>query len=72
MNFEDLSPEVRKQIEEAFSPELLEKAKGAQSMEELLDIVEKEGMELSDEQLELVAGGCGGCYGYNCGSHSSC
>jgi hypothetical protein len=41
-------------------------------MEELLDIVEKGGMELSDEQLELVAGGCGGCYGYNCGSHSSC
>lgn len=72
MNYEDLSPEVRKQIEEAFSPELLEKAKGAQSMEELLDIVEQEGMVLSDEQLELVAGGCGDCYGYNCGSHSPC
>ena len=51
---------------------MLERAKDAQSMEELLDIVESEGMELTDEQLELVAGGCGGCYGYNCGSHSSC
>ena len=72
MNINDLSPELQEQVKEAFSPELLEKAKAAQSMEELLDIVESEGMELSDEQLELVAGGCGGCYGYNCDSHSSC
>ena len=62
MNINDLSPERQEQIKEAFSPELLEKAKAAQSMEELLDIVEAEGIELSDEQLELVAGGCGGCY----------
>jgi hypothetical protein len=62
MNITDLSPELQEQIKEAFSPELLEKAKAAQSMEELLDIVEAEGIELSDEQLELVAGGCGGCY----------
>ena len=59
MNINDLSPELQEQIKEAFSPELLEKAKAAQSMEELLDIVEAEGIELSDEQLELVAGGCG-------------
>lgn len=58
MNIEDLSPEIQEQIKEAFSPELLEKAKSAQSMEELLDIVEEEGVVLSDEQLELVAGGC--------------
>lgn len=62
MNINDLSPELQEQIKEAFSPELLEKAKAAQSMEELLDIVEAEGIVLSDEQLELVAGGCGGCY----------
>ena len=62
MNINDLSPELQEQIKEAFSPELLEKAKAAQSMEELLDIVEAEGIELSDAQLELVAGGCGGCY----------
>ena len=62
MNINDLSPELQEQIKEAFSPELLEKAKAAQSMEERLDIVEAEGIELSDEQLELVAGGCGGCY----------
>lgn len=59
MNIEELSPELQEQIKEAFSPELLEKAKTAQSMEELLDLVASEGMELSEEQLELVAGGCG-------------
>ena len=69
MNFENLSPEVQEQIKEAFSPELLERAKNAQSMEELLDIAEKEGIVLSDEQLELVAGGCG-CYDLHCGPHS--
>ncbi|MBQ6454003.1 MAG: hypothetical protein IJJ14_06580 [Coriobacteriales bacterium] len=69
MNFENLSPEVQEQIKEAFSPELLERAKKAQSMEELLDIAEKEGIVLSDEQLELVAGGCG-CYDLHCGPHS--
>ena len=60
MSFADLSPEVQGQIKDAFSPELLERAKAAQSMEELLDIVENAGVELSDEQLELVAGGCCG------------
>lgn len=72
MNFENLSPEVQEQIKEAFSPELLERAKNAKSMEELLDIVEKEGIVLSDQQLEIVAGGCGGCYDYHCDSLFSC
>ena len=71
MNIENLSPEVQERIKEAFSPELLERAKGAQSMEELLDIVERENIELSEEQLELVAGGYT-TFEPNCRSDSLC
>lgn len=39
------------------SPELQEKAKNASSPEELLALAKAEGFDLSDEQLESVAGG---------------
>lgn len=38
------------------SPELIEKAKGL-SPDELADLAKSEGIDLSDEQLEAVAGG---------------
>ena len=46
MNFDDLK-----------NPELQEKLKACTSVEELVALAEKEGMELSDEQMEAVAGG---------------
>ena len=46
MNFEDLK-----------NPELQEKLKAVKTPEELLAITKKEGFELSDAQLEGVAGG---------------
>lgn len=39
------------------NPELKEKARACHSAEELLELAKEEGMELSDEQLEAVAGG---------------
>ena len=45
MNYDDLNPE------------LLEKAKACETPEELLALAKEEGYELTDEQLEAVAGG---------------
>ena len=45
MNFEDLAPELQK------------KAKACKSPEELLALAKAEGYELSDAELEQVAGG---------------
>ena len=46
VNFEDLK-----------NPELQEKLKNAQTPEELVALAKAEGVELSDEQLEAIAGG---------------
>ena len=39
------------------SPEQLERAKACKSPEELLAVAREEGYELSDDQLEAIAGG---------------
>ena len=39
------------------TPEQIEKAKAAKSTDELLALAKEEGVELTDEQLEAVAGG---------------
>ena len=40
-----------------FTPEQLEKAKATTSTEELLELAKSEGIDLTDEQLDAVAGG---------------
>ena len=40
------------------NPELSEKAKACKTPDELLELARQEGYELSDEQLEVTAGGC--------------
>ena len=55
MNIEDLSPELQ------------EKVKSCQSGEELMALAKEEGYDLTDEQLEAVAGGSSPCWG-----HDSC
>ena len=47
MNFEDLSPELQ------------EKAKTCTSPDEILELAKEAGYELSDEELDQVAGGKG-------------
>ena len=46
------------------TPEQLEKAKACTTPEELLALAKEEGYELSEEQLEGVAGGAGWCSDY--------
>ena len=47
-------------MENKFTPELIEKAKSAKTPEELLALAKENGIELSDDELDNVAGG--GCY----------
>lgn len=42
---------------EGLAPELKEKARACKTPEELMALVQAEGVELSDEQLEAVSGG---------------
>ena len=65
MKFNELSPEMQEQIRKAFPQELLEKAEKCESIEEIMDMIDKENLELTKEQLELVAGGCWGS-GHRC------
>ena len=44
------------------SKELLKKAKTAKTAQELLELAKAENIELSDEELDNVAGGCGRDY----------
>ena len=46
MNFEDLK-----------NPEFQEKLKSAKTADELVELAKAEGMELTDDQLEAIAGG---------------
>ena len=39
------------------SPELLEKAKACQSAEEIFELAKNEGVELTEEQIDAIAGG---------------
>ncbi|MCR5339331.1 MAG: hypothetical protein K6E75_12325 [Lachnospiraceae bacterium] len=57
--------EKMKAIFDGLSDELKEKAKACRNMDELTELAGKEGIELPDEVLDAVAGGCGdGCGGY--------
>ena len=44
-------------IEDLKNPELQEKLKRCETVDELVQLVKAEGMELNDEQLAAVAGG---------------
>ena len=79
MDLSNVKPEIMEQIENTLTPEQIEKIKAAESLDEVFEIVGEEGIELGEEQLELVAGGrrealanllfdCSECYRYtsNC------
>lgn len=61
MNFDDISPELR------------EKVLACKSEEELIQIAEEHGMQLTDEQVTAISGGGYGCpcddFAYDCGDY---
>ena len=55
-----------KSIYESLTDAQKEKAKVCKTMEELTAFAAKEGIELPDEALDAVSGGCDKCDDYEC------
>ena len=49
---------MRKELLAGLSEEQIAKVKACKSQEEIQKLAEKEGIKLTDEQLEAVTGGC--------------
>ena len=49
---------MNKELLKGLSEEQLKKVNGCKNGEELLKLAKEEGVELNDEQLQAVAGGC--------------
>ena len=50
---------MEKQLLKGLTPEQITKVKACKNSDELLALAKQEGIELTDEQLEAVSGGCG-------------
>ena len=50
---------MRKELLKGLTDEQIKKVEDCKSSEEILALAKAEGVELSDEQLEAVSGGCG-------------
>ena len=48
----------KEELLKGLSPEQIEKARACHSEEELLELAKEEGIELTEEQLASVSGGC--------------
>ena len=55
---------MKEELLKGFTEEQIAKLKGCNNVEELLALAKQEGVELTDEQLEAVNGGCGTTTGY--------
>lgn len=49
--------EISKEMLDGLSEEMRSKIDACESAEDLIDLAESEGVELTDDQLEMVAGG---------------
>ena len=50
---------MKQELLEGLSKEQIEKVNACKNQEELLKIAKEEGVELTDEQLTAISGGCG-------------
>ena len=50
---------MKEELLKGLTEEQVEKVKACKNQDELLAIAKEEGIELTDEQLEAVSGGCG-------------
>lgn len=57
MDLSNVNPEIMAELENALTAEQIEKIEACESLDEAFALLEDEGMELGDEQLDLVAGG---------------
>ena len=48
----------KKELLKGLTPEQVEKAKACKNQEELLSVAKQEGVELTEEQLSAINGGC--------------
>ena len=55
---------MKEELFKGLSQEQMAKLKGCNNAEELVALAKEEGVELTDEQLEAVNGGCGTTTGY--------
>ena len=55
---------MKEELFKALSEEQMAKIKDCKNVEELLALAKQEGVELTDDQLEAVNGGCGTTTGY--------
>lgn len=67
---------MRKELLKGLTDEQIRKVEACKNPAEILELAKAEGVELSEEQLEAVSGGCGGGKEYEpdvkcpiCGSH---
>ena len=49
---------MKEELLKGFTEEQIAKVKACKNQEELLTLAKEEGVELTDEQLEAVSGGC--------------
>ena len=57
---------MREELLKGLTKEQIEKVKACKNQEEMLLIAKNEGIELTDEQLEAINGGCGRTEGLLC------
>ena len=50
---------MKRDLLKGLNEKQIAKVKACKNQEELLELAKKEGIELTDEQLEAVSGGCG-------------
>ena len=61
---------MREELLKGLTEEQIEKLKECKNQEEILKLAKEEGVELTDEQLEAISGGCGDIHCPRCGSQN--
>ena len=57
---------MKEELLKGLTEEQIAKLKGCKSQEEILAMAKQDGLELNDEQLEAISGGCGNSGSISC------
>lgn len=58
MDFDKIAPEIKEKFVNSLSQELLEKLKACENAEEVMKLMSDNDIELNDDMMEAVSGGC--------------